>query len=105
MEKVLSTCRPHKFGMLPTSLCLTEQFYHFLQVDNHPFNKGKLLNVGYNQSQMYDDYDCFVFHDVDLIPEDDRNDYGCPSSPRHMCPAVDKFGYRYVKDFCIYSNE
>ena len=47
---------------------------------------------------MYDDYDCFVFHDVDLIPEDDRNDYGCPSSPRHMCPAVDKFGYRHVKD-------
>ena len=75
-------------------------------MDNHPFNKGKLLNVGYNQSQMYDDYDCFVFHDVDLIPEDDRNDYGCPSSPRHMCPAVDKFGYRYVEDICtIYSNE
>ena len=51
------------------------------------------MNVGFQESLKYDDFKCFNFHDVDLIPEDDRNDYSCPSSPRHMCPAVDKFSY------------
>jgi len=64
------------------------------QVDRYPFNKGKLLNAGFIESQEYDSYRCFVFHDIDLIPEDDRNDYGCPSGPRHMCPAVSKFDYK-----------
>lgn len=34
-----------------------------------------------------------VFHDVDLLPEDDRNLYSCPGQPRHMSVAVDKFKY------------
>ena len=60
----------------------------------HPFNRGKLMNVGFEEALKYGAFKCFVFHDVDLIPEDDKNDYGCPSSPRHMCPAINKFGYR-----------
>ena len=35
-----------------------------------------------------------VFHDVDLLPEDDRNLYSCPDQPRHMSVAVDKFQYK-----------
>ena len=35
-----------------------------------------------------------VFHDVDLLPEDDRNLYTCPDQPRHMSVAVDKFQYK-----------
>ena len=38
--------------------------------------------------------DCSVFHDVDLLPEDDRNLYTCPDQPRHMSVAVDKFKYK-----------
>ena len=34
-----------------------------------------------------------MFHDVDLLPEDDRNLYTCPEQPRHMSVAVDKFQY------------
>ena len=33
---------------------------------------------------------------MDLMPENDRNEYSCPSSPRHMSVAVDKFDYRQV---------
>merc|ERR1712072_435839 len=40
------------------------------------------------------DFDCLVFSDVDLLPENDRNYYGCPTSPRHMSVAVDTLNYR-----------
>ncbi|XP_065063165.1 beta-1,4-galactosyltransferase 1-like [Rhopilema esculentum] len=69
------------------------------QIDDKPFNKGKMMNVGFQHSQKYNDFDCFVFHDVDMIPEDDRNDYGCPSSVRHMAPAVDKFNYKLFSPY------
>jgi len=69
------------------------------QNDTYPFNRAKLFNIGFKESQGYDDYDCFVFHDVDLIPEDDRNDYGCPSGPRHMSPAVSKFSYELISPY------
>ena len=40
------------------------------------------------------DWECFIFHDVDLMPEDDRNLYTCPVlQPRHMSVAVDTMNY------------
>lgn len=42
-------------------------------------------------------YECFVFHDVDLLPEDDRNIYSCPvRDPRHLSVAIDKFKYELL---------
>lgn len=55
-----------------------------------------LFNVGFLEAKKLYDYDCFVFHDVDLIPEDDRNLYSCPLEPRHMSVAIDDQGYKYV---------
>lgn len=37
---------------------------------------------------------CAVFHDVDLIPENDRNMYSCPPQPRHMSVAIDEMNYQ-----------
>jgi len=53
-----------------------------------------LMNVGYVEALKERTFDCFIFHDVDLLPEDDRNLYTCPEQPRHMSVAVDKFKYR-----------
>lgn len=61
-----------------------------------PFNRATLMNIGYVEALKQYSYDCFVFHDVDLIPEDDRNLYHCPVQPRHMSVAVDTMGYRLL---------
>jgi len=36
--------------------------------DNNKFNRGKLLNIGYKIAEK-EGYNTFIFHDVDLLPE------------------------------------
>ena len=46
-----------------------------------------LFNIGFAMATnltSLDYWNCFIFHDVDLLPEDDRNLYNCPTKPRHM---------------------
>ncbi len=65
-------------------------------VEKITFNRGLLMNIGYNEaSKDSDKWDCFVFHDVDLLPEDERNIYSCPETPRHMSSAVSTLKYKY----------
>ncbi|ELU11003.1 hypothetical protein CAPTEDRAFT_120554 [Capitella teleta] len=65
------------------------------QDSSAPFNRGMLMNIGFKEANSVDHpYDCFIFHDVDLLPEDDRNIYDCAEKPRHMSAAVDTLGYK-----------
>ncbi|XP_068160280.1 beta-1,4-galactosyltransferase 1-like [Antennarius striatus] len=68
--------------------------YVINQDGNGVFNRAKLLNVGYVEALKEDNYDCFVFSDVDLIPLDDRNLYRCFDNPRHLAVAMDKFNFQ-----------
>lgn len=55
------------------------------------------MNIAFVQALKSDPtLGCFVFHDVDLIPEDDRNMYSCPEQPRHMSVAIDEMNYQYL---------
>ncbi len=65
-------------------------------VDTIQFNRGLLMNIGYLESLKLSNnkWECFIFHDVDLLPEDERNIYSCPEIPRHMSSAVSTFNYR-----------
>lgn len=58
------------------------------------FNRASLMNIGYVEALKLYEWDCFIFHDVDLLPLDDRNLYNCPDQPRHMSVAVDTFGFK-----------
>ena len=70
------------------------QFIYFTQYGGGKFNRAKLMNVGYMESSKDFDFQCFVFHDVDLVLENDKALYNCPEKPRHLSSAVDKFNYR-----------
>ncbi|XP_050546198.1 beta-1,4-N-acetylgalactosaminyltransferase bre-4-like [Daktulosphaira vitifoliae] len=57
------------------------------------FNRGKLFNVGFHEVIKHSSAGCFIFHDVDLLPENINNIYGCTSCPRHMSSSINIFNY------------
>lgn len=64
-----------------------------------PFNRAMLLNVGFTETLKlartdHRQIDCFIFHDVDLLPQNYRNMYSCTSNPLHLSSAVDTMLYR-----------
>ncbi|CAB4061399.1 Beta-1,4-galactosyltransferase 4 [Lepeophtheirus salmonis] len=64
------------------------------------FNRGALMNVGYQEAQSSStlDFNCFIFQDVDLIPENDHNLYTCAkgNQVKHMAVAVSKWKYKLI---------
>jgi len=54
------------------------------------------MNAGFLEASTEAEFDCFVFHDVDLIPEDDRNMYVCSVVPRHVGSHLAHWDYRCV---------
>uniref|UniRef100_A0A2C9K6B6 Galactosyltransferase N-terminal domain-containing protein n=1 Tax=Biomphalaria glabrata TaxID=6526 RepID=A0A2C9K6B6_BIOGL len=60
------------------------------------FNRGALQNIGFLEAQKLGSFDCYIFHDVDLIPLNDNNLYRCESNPRHFAVALNKFNYSLV---------
>ena len=65
----------------------------FFKMINLTFNRALLFNIGFHEALKHYAWECFIFHDVDLIPEDDRNIYSCPPEPRHMSVAVNTLNY------------
>ncbi|XP_075056485.1 beta-1,4-galactosyltransferase 1-like [Mixophyes fleayi] len=63
------------------------------QIENTIFNRAKLMNVGFAEAVKDNNYTCFIFSDVDIIPIDERNLYRCSKNPKHMANSVDKFSY------------
>lgn len=64
------------------------------QTDEKQFNRAKLLNIGFVETNKLAQVDCFIFHDVDLLPQNDLNVYACTHNPRHMYSAIDTFRYQ-----------
>jgi len=56
-----------------------------------------MRNIGFEEARKVGDYDCYVFNDVDTIPEDDRNIFDCSKSRiRHLVSGIDRYQYRCV---------
>lgn len=52
------------------------------------------MNAAFIYAFDQDNYNCYCFHDVDLVPEDDRNMYSCGKNPKHMSIGVDEMNYK-----------
>ncbi|XP_045522325.1 beta-1,4-N-acetylgalactosaminyltransferase bre-4-like [Pieris brassicae] len=52
------------------------------------FNRGRLFNAGFKEVMKLGKWQCVIFHDVDLLPLDDRILYTCPIWPRNMCGTI-----------------
>ncbi|XP_009878207.1 PREDICTED: beta-1,4-galactosyltransferase 4 [Charadrius vociferus] len=68
--------------------------YVIHQAGSTKFNRAKLLNVGYLEALKEMNWDCFIFHDVDLVPENDFNVYMCDKQPKHLVVGRNNTGYR-----------
>ena len=62
------------------------------------FNRAMLMNIGYAESLKLigngTPIQCYIFHDVDLLPEDDRGLYTCQDKSIHLSAYIDKFNYK-----------
>jgi predicted glycosyltransferase involved in capsule biosynthesis len=67
--------------------------YIIHQADEKPFNRAKLLNVGFKESE---EFDYFIFHDVDMLPMD--SDYSYVDCPTHLASKTEQFGWRLPYD-------
>ena len=70
-------------------------------VENITFNRGILMNIGFVEAvkdklknKFNLKWNCFVFHDVDLIPEDKRIIYTCDDAPMHYAVSVSSLNYK-----------
>ena len=69
---------------------LDYQIFIIEQSDDKPFNRGKLLNVGYKFA-CDNGCDYFVFHDVDMLAED--VDYSYTDKPLHLATHLQEHDY------------
>lgn len=74
------------------------------QTGTKPFNRGKLLNIGFLEERgTY-----YAFHDVDMLPI--QADYSFPESPAHLATKAEQFGFRmpfaeYFGGVTLFSRE
>ncbi|CAK8671059.1 unnamed protein product [Clavelina lepadiformis] len=72
------------------------------QDDNETFNKGQMMNTAFAYARDLMQFDCYVFHDVDVIAEDDRILYTCRDDRiMHYAPYIDKFNYEFFKGITV----
>ena len=60
------------------------------------FNKAALMDAAFLEiNRLEEEYwDCFIFHDVDIITLHPLNFYTCTFTPVHIGAYIDKYGYR-----------
>ena len=91
-KKHLETFINYMHGFLQAQL-IEYSIYVVEQTPKLAFNRGLLFNIGYSWALRYEQIPCFIFHDVDLLPENFGNIYGCTDLPRHMSCSVNTLRY------------
>lgn len=87
-EAHLAQFIPHMRQFL--SPTIPYQLFIIEQTFEKPFNRGKLLNIGFTLAKGHCDYVCF--HDVDMLPT--LADYSYVDQPTHLATHVEQFDYK-----------
>ena len=82
--KIFLDVLPNKINVTNYDIVIVEQG------NNKPFNRAKLLNIGFDFKKDVSDY--FCFHDVDMIPEE--VDYSYVTKPTHGFTGVKHLNYK-----------
>ena len=70
------------------------QMYFAHQVDDKLFNRGAMKNIAAKHA-FEDGCDYIVWHDIDMIPEDDSCDYSYPAdNPKHIAVRISQSDYK-----------
>ena len=56
------------------------------------------MNAAFMEISKDNSWDCYIFNDVDLLPERDGIPYRCTHNPVHLSVAVNTLGYRLMYD-------
>ena len=86
------------------------QMYFAHQVDNKLFNRGAMKNIAAKHA-FEDGCDYIVWHDIDMIPEDNSCDYSFPGEfPQHIAVRISQSDYKlkyfeYFGGAVIFSKE
>ena len=51
------------------------------------------MNAGYLYASALGSHDCYVTHDVDMLPVSEMNLYRCGSRPIHLTVNIEQFNY------------
>tara|TARA_R110000796_G_scaffold133553_2_gene249169 strand:+ start:1668 stop:3194 length:1527 start_codon:yes stop_codon:yes gene_type:complete len=78
------------------------------QTHKKRFNRGKLINIGFDIEK--DNFNVFSFHDVDMLPIDDSCQYACgDKNPIHLSNIVGqfsgKYNPRYFGGVCVFKKQ
>lgn len=84
LARFVPALRAH-LGATPCDFAVIEQ------AGDGVFNKGRLMNAGFDLHRRERAY--FCFHDVDLLPENEACDYSRPSTPTHLSKYCSQYDY------------
>lgn len=86
-EEHLARFVPHYKSLFPDA-----DIYVAHQLGNAPFNRGKLLNIGFMHAE--DKADAFDLCDVDMLAVEGHVDYSFPAAVTHLASATSQFDYK-----------
>jgi len=90
-ESHLNKFVPHMNNFLKNNLKNNYKIVIVEQNNDKPFNRAKLLNVGFIENKQENNY--FCFHDIDMLPTDNNCDYSFVDGVCKLSYFVSQFNF------------
>jgi len=102
----------NKFIPYYSNLLKNIEIFVIEQDDNELFNRGILMNIGFDIASSIKGDKYFTFHDVDMmyIGKNIENIYSYPKTPTHIATACEQYDYKmpykdYFGGICLFNEK